>query len=318
MNNILEIKNLTKVFPGVVALDNVNINIKKGEIYGLCGENGAGKSTLIKILSGIYPKNEYGGDILLNGDVIAFKNNKDAETAGIATIFQELSLVDELSIAENIFLANEPSNKFGIIDNNKLFKKTHKLLEEVGLDNNLDEKITNLSIGKKQLVEIAKALSKNGEILILDEPTASLTDQEVKTLMSILKKLKKKGITCIYISHKLSEILQICDAVTVLRDGKVVGTKAPKETDAKGLTKMMVGREIKEIYPKEKISIGKTALRVEDFCVYDEKGKKIVENINFEVKKGEIVGFYGLVGAGRTELFSGIFGVYSPNRIIFF
>jgi D-xylose transport system ATP-binding protein len=314
MNNILEIKNLTKVFPGVVALDNVNINIKKGEIHGICGENGAGKSTLIKILSGIYPKNTYKGSILLNGDVIAFKNNKDAKNAGIATIYQELSLVQELNIAENIFLNNEPSNKFGIIDNNKLFKETQKILEQVGIDSNFDEKVANLSIGKRQIIEIAKALSKNVKILIFDEPTSALTDQEVETLMNILKKLKKKGITCIYISHRLSEILQICDTITTLRDGKLIGTKVSKETDIKKLTKMIIGKEIEKIYPKEKIPIGETVLKVEDFCVYDKRGEKIVKNVTFELKKGEILGFYGLIGAGRTELFSGIFGAY-PNRI---
>jgi len=314
MDNIIEIKNLTKVFPGVVALDNVNINIKKGEIYSLCGENGAGKSTLIKILSGIYPKSTYNGYILLNGDKIEFKNNKDAETAGIVTIYQELSLVQELNIAENIFLNNEPSNKFGVIDQNKLFKKTQKLLDQVGVNNNLSEKIADLSSSKKQLIEIAKALSKNGKILILDEPTSALTDKETEILMSILKKLKKKGITCIYISHKLSEVLQISDRITVLRDGKLVGTKVSKETNFKELTKMMIGREINKVYQKEKHSILETVLKVKDFCVYNEKGKKIVKNVTFEAKKGEIVGFYGLIGAGRTELLSGIFGAY-PNRI---
>jgi len=313
MDNIIEIKNLTKIFPGVVALDNVNINIKKGEIHSLCGENGAGKSTLIKILSGIYPKSTYNGHILLNGDKIEFKNNKDAESAGIVTIYQELSLVQELNIAENIFLNNEPSNQFGVIDQNKLFKKTQKLLDQIGVNNDLNEKIANLSSSKKQLIEIAKALSKNGKILILDEPTSALTDKEIEILMSILKKLKKKGITCIYISHKLSEVLQISDKITVLRDGKLVGTKVSKETNFKELTKMMVGREINEVYQKEKHSILKTVLKVKDFCVYDEKGKKIVKNVTFEAKKGEIVGFYGLIGAGRTELLSGIFGAY-PNR----
>jgi len=317
----LEMRDITKVFPGVVALDKVNLKVEKGEIHAICGENGAGKSTLIKVLSGVYPYLSYDGEIILDGELQKFYGIRDAEEKGIVCIHQELALVPELSVGENIFLGNEP-NKFGVIQWDDIYYRTRKLLSRIGLNEeageegkisvNPNEKIKNLGIGQKQLVEIAKALAKNAKLLILDEPTAALTEKEVDILLSILRTLKKDGVTCIYISHKLDEVMRIADSVTVFRDGKTIGTKPISEIDKNTIVSMMVGRELTNIYPREKHTRGELGFEVRNYNVYnpDVPDKKIIDNISFKAYKGEILGISGLMGSGRTELFTSIFGAY--------
>lgn len=318
---MLEMIGITKIFPGVKALDNVELKVKQGEIHAICGENGAGKSTLIKVLSGVYPAGTYTGDILLNGEKKVFGGIKDAEGSGIVCIHQELALVPELDIAENIFLGNQP-NSFGFIKWSEVYYNTASLLEEVGLvsnDNNAkeakispDTKIMNLGIGQQQLVEIAKALSKNAKLLILDEPTAALTEHEVDILLGILKKLKQKGVTCIYISHKLDEVMRIADSVTVFRDGCSVASSSVADIEKRDIIKQMVGRELTNLFPKERFEKGEKVLEVKNFNVYNPliPSKKLVKDINFEAYKGEVLGISGLMGSGRTELFTGIFGAF--------
>ncbi|MDO6354729.1 xylose ABC transporter ATP-binding protein [Caloramator sp. CAR-1] len=312
---ILKMINITKEFYGVKALDNVCLEVKKGEIHGLCGENGAGKSTLMKILSGVYPYGTYTGEIIYNDKQLKLNNVNDSKKKGISIIHQELQLIKELSICENIFLGNEP-NKNGIVDFNLMYKKTEELLEELKMDINPFTLVKNLGLGQQQLIEIAKALSQNANLLILDEPTASLTDNEVETLMKILRDLKARGVTCIYISHKLNEVLELCDRVTIIRDGKTIGTEETKNLNQDKIINMMVGREIKDLYPKEEHETGNEFFAVKKFSVYDNnnKNKKIVDNISFTLKKGEILGIAGLVGSGRTELVSSICGFYKGRK----
>jgi len=308
---ILQMKNITKVFPGVKALNSVNLAVKRGEIHGICGENGAGKSTLIKVLCGVYPYGSYEGEIILDGQEKKFYNIKDAEDEGIVCIHQELALVPELNVAENIFLSNKP-NVHGIINWNELYVRTQKLLNEVDLSVNPEEKVKNLGIGQQQMVEIAKALSKKVKILILDEPTAALTEKEVETLFELLKKLKEKGVTCIYISHKLDEVMQIVDSVTVLRDGCSIGTKKKEDLTKDLIIRMMVGRELTNLFPKEIHIRQEVGFEVKNYTVLHPEipGKKIIDNVSFKAYKGEILGVSGLLGAGRSELFCSIFGIY--------
>ncbi|MGE5582049.1 MAG: xylose ABC transporter ATP-binding protein [Bacillota bacterium] len=308
-NYILEMRNITKEFPGVKALKNVTFKVKRGEIHALCGENGAGKSTLMKILSGVYPFGAYSGEIFINGVLQKYHNIRESENAGIAIINQELSVINQLTIGENIFLGNEP-NRFGVINWPKLYYETSKWLDEVDLKIRPETQIMNLGVGHKQMVEIAKAISKQAKILLLDEPTAALTESEVATLMGILRRLKANGVTCIYISHKISEIFQIADSVTVLRDGETIATKPVKATNENEVISMMVGRQLSERFPRVDHKSGDVVLEVRNFNVYDPENphRKIVENINFTVRKGEILGIAGLMGAGRTELVSSIFG----------
>lgn len=308
----LEMENITKEFPGVKALDNVTFQVKEGEVHALCGENGAGKSTLMKVLSGLYPTGTYEGHILINGDELQFNDIKDAEKAGISIIYQELALVRNMTIGENIFLGNEPTT-FGTMNWNHLYKESERWLEEVGLTGIKPDQITGtLGIGQQQLVEIAKALSKKAKILILDEPTAALTEHEVEILLDILRVFKTRGVTCIYISHKLNEVFDIADTVTILRDGETVATHPISELTEDKVISLMVGREIKERYPRIEAHPGEVALKVENFSVMDpdQPGKKIVKDVSFEVKSGEILGIAGLMGAGRTELVMGLFGAY--------
>ncbi|WP_142505066.1 xylose ABC transporter ATP-binding protein [Melghirimyces algeriensis] len=304
-------KGITKEFPGVKALDNVQLNVKKGEIHALCGENGAGKSTLIKILSGLYPSGSYEGECLIHGKPQSFSSIRDAETAGIAIIYQELALVSEMTVAENIVLGAEPSRK-GVIDWDQVTHDVQRWLAEVGLKNiNPQEKIRNLGVGQQQLVEIAKALSKKAEILLLDEPTASLTDSEVEILMGILQELRKRGVTCLYISHKLNEVFRIADTITVLRDGQTVSTRPTSQMTEDQVIAQMVGRELTDRFPKSKRSPGEVLLSVQDYSVYEPGTKsKKVDRISFEIRKGEILGIAGLMGAGRTELVTSLFGGY--------
>ena len=309
----LEMKSITKTFPGVKALDQVSLTAKRGEVHALCGENGAGKSTLMKVLSGLYPSGTYDGKIQINGQERQFHKIKDAEEAGIAIIYQELALVKDLSIGENLFMGKEPA-KYGIINWEHVYKESERWLREVGLtDVNPEQKIGNLGIGKQQLVEIAKALSKNANILILDEPTAALTEQEVDILLSILREFKTRGVTCIYISHKLNEVFAIADTVTVLRDGQTVGTYSIDEINEDKVISLMVGRELKERYPRMQANPGDAVMRVSGYSVMnpDVPGKKVIDNVSFEVRRGEILGIAGLMGAGRTELVMSLFGSYA-------
>lgn len=311
---ILEMRNITKDFPGVRALDNVSLKVRKGEVHAICGENGAGKSTLMKILSGVYPYGTYEGDIVIDGDVKHFHSIKDSEKEGIAIIYQELTLVKYMTVGENIFLGEEPVKK-GTIDWMKVYADTTRILKELNLDINPYEKVMNLGIGLQQMVEIAKAISKNAGILILDEPTSALTETETKRLFDILKSLKANGVTCIYISHKLDEIYEIADSITILRDGKTVATEKVSDIDEDRIISLMVGRELTQRFPRVKHTPGEIVLEVKNYTVYDPEitGKKIVDNVSFFARKGEILGFAGLIGAGRTELASGVFGAY-PGR----
>lgn len=311
MEYILEMNNIVKEFPGVKALSNVSFKVKKGEIHGLCGENGAGKSTLMKVLSGVYPHGTYEGNIVVDGKEMKFTNIKEAEEAGIAVIYQELTLVKQLSAGENIYLGNEPNNR-GVIDWDKLYFESKKYLQEVGLNISPETKVMNLGVGQQQLIEIAKALSKNAKILVLDEPTAALAEGEVKNLMDILDGLRKKGVTCIYISHKLEEVLKICDRVTVLRDGITIATNDIKAINEDKIIAMMVGREMNERFPRVKHKASEIVLEVKNLTIYDIDipDKKIVDNVSFKVRKGEILGFSGLVGAGRSEVMMAVFGAY--------
>ena len=304
-------RSITKEFPGVKALDGVTFDLYAGEFHSLVGENGAGKSTLMKTLSGVYPFGSYGGDILIDGQVRQFKTIRDSEQAGVAIIFQELSLVKELTVGENIFLGREPS-KFGIINWSELYQKAAKLLKDLRLPIDPRTPVGNLGIGQQQLVEIAKALSQSAKILVLDEPTAALTESEVETLFTILRDLKARGVGMIYISHKLDEVFEMSDRITVLRDGRTIGT-----SDAKDLTKdkviaLMVGREVGDIFPKTSHQFGETALEVRNLTAYglDNPNKKLVDNVSFTVKKGEVLGISGLMGAGRSELLMSIFGAW--------
>lgn len=321
---ILEMKNITKIFPGVKALSEVNFNVEKGEIHAICGENGAGKSTLIKVLCGVYTHGSYDGEIVFNGEVQKYNKIKDAEEKGIICIHQELALVPELSVGENIFLGNQP-NTIGVIKWNEIYQKTDELLKKIGLVSdekgehglavNPDEKIKNLGIGQKQMVEIAKALSKNAKLLILDEPTAALTEHEVDVLLGLLNILREKGVTCIYISHRLDEVLRIADTVTILRDGATIGTRKIKEIDKNTIISMMVGRELTNLFPREEHVRGELGFEVKNFTVNnpDVPGKKIVNDVSLKAYKGEILGVSGLMGAGRTELFASIFGAFGAK-----
>lgn len=312
---ILEMNNITKEFPGVKALNNVNFKVKRGEIHCLVGENGAGKSTLMKVLSGVYHHGTYTGDIVYNGEVMQFRSIADSEQKGIAIIYQELALVPELSIYENIYFGHEIMNG-KVIDWNETIVKAKEALDKVRLHVDPSTKVKELGVGNQQLVEIAKALSKNIKLLILDEPTASLNEDDSENLLKLIKELKEQGVTCIMISHKLKEIIAIADTITVLRDGATIcSMDTSKEQITEGtIIKHMVGREIDNIYPKrENANIGDVCFEIKDWTVEDPvKGRKILQNVNMKVRKGEIVGLQGLMGAGRTELALSIFG-NTPN-----
>lgn len=308
---ILEMNNISKEFTGVKALSNVNFKVRKGEIHCLVGENGAGKSTLMKVLSGVYPYGTYEGDIVFEGSIQQFHKISDSVSTGIAIIYQELALFPDLSVYENIFTGNELKNR-GVVDWNKTIAEAKKMLEKVGLDVNPETLVKNLGVGKRQLIEIAKALSKDVKLLILDEPTAALNENDSENLLNLLRELKKQGITSIMISHKLKEVIAIADSATVLRDGETICTlDASKGEITEGvIIKNMVGREIDDIYPKrEKKVFGETALELRNWSAYDPKlGRNVVKNANIRVRKGEIIGLAGLMGSGRTELALSIFG----------
>lgn len=310
-NYILEMKNISKEFPGVKALDNVNFKVKKGEIHCLVGENGAGKSTLMKVLSGVYPYGTYEGDIILKGVAQKYANIVDSEKSGIAIIAQELALVPEMTVYDNIFLGHEIRKGFSI-DENETIQRASEVLKKVRVNINPSTLIKDLGVGVQQLIEIAKALSKNANILILDEPTAALNEIDSQNLLQIIRELKEQGVTSIMISHKLKEVISIADTITILRDGKTIcSMDATKGTVNEGnIIKNMVGREIDNVYPKrEEINFGDICLEIKNWNVYDPNlGREILHNINVNVRKGEIVGVSGLMGAGRTELALSIFG----------
>ncbi len=312
---ILEMRKVTKTFPGVKALEEVTFSVKRGEVHALIGENGAGKSTLMKILSGVYPHGTYGGDIVLDGQVQKFAGLRDSEHAGIAIIFQELALVKQMTIAENIFLGTELQKARGVIDWNRTFHETARALREVGLKLNPAARVIDLGVGSQQLVEIAKALSKNARLLILDEPTAALTESEADNLLNILAALKQKGVTCIYISHRLREITRIADRITVLRDGKTILTADKPEMPEERMVSTMVGRELTNMFPRRPRQAGETVLEVKGWTVRNPVTDDLaVRDVSFQVRKGEILGIAGLMGAGRTELITSIFGAWGDPQ----
>jgi putative multiple sugar transport system ATP-binding protein len=309
--NILEMHGISKEFTGVKALSNVNFKVEKGEIHCLIGENGAGKSTLMKVLSGVYPYGTYEGDIVFEGSVQQFNKISDSVKAGIVIIYQELALFPDLTVYENIFAGNE-IKQGGIVDWNRTIAEAKKMLDKVKLDVNPETLVKDLSVGKQQLVEIAKALSKDVKLLILDEPTAALNEDDSENLLDLLGELKKQGITCIMISHKLKEVISIADKATVLRDGQTICTlgAAKGEISENVIIKNMVGREIEDIYPKRpNKTFGDPVLELRSWSAYAvHLGRQVVKDVNFHVKKGEIVGIAGLMGSGRTELALSIFG----------
>ena len=309
---ILEMKNITKEFPGVKALDDVNLVVKRGTIHALVGENGAGKSTLMKVLSGIYPYGSYSGDILYNGEECRFTKIKDSEGKGIVIIHQELALVPYMTIGENMFLGNERGKAFAI-DWGDTYAQADKYLKAVGLNESSTTLIKDIGVGKQQMVEIAKALSKHAKLLILDEPTSSLNESDSKALLDLLLKFKEEGMTSIIISHKLNEVSYVADDITVLRDGKTIETlhKGVDDISEDRIIRGMVGREISDRFPKRKdVRIGDVSMEVKDWTVYHPiyREKKVVDNVSLHVKRGEVLGISGLMGAGRTELAMSIFG----------
>ena len=308
---LLEMRNITKEFPGVKALNNVTLSVEEGEIHALCGENGAGKSTLMNVLSGIYGYGSYSGDIIYDGKLCKFQTIKDSESLGIVIIHQELALVPLLTIAENMFLGNECGSKFKV-DWAETFDKADSLLAEVGLKESSHTLIKDIGVGKQQLVEIAKALGKKVRLLILDEPTASLNENESKHLLDLLLEFKKQGMTSIIISHKLNEISYVADKITVIRDGAVIKTldKSKDDFSENTIIAAMVGRDITDRFPKRASKVGDVCFEVKNWCVdhpvFD--GIKVCDNVNFNLRKGEVLGISGLMGAGRTELAMSIFG----------
>jgi putative multiple sugar transport system ATP-binding protein len=315
---ILEMRNITKTFPGVKALDNVTFSVKQGEIHALVGENGAGKSTLMNVLSGIYPYGTYDGEIYFEGQECRFQNINQSEEVGLVIIHQELALIPYLSIAENLFLGNERA-KYGVIDWNESILGTKELLDRVGLHESPNTLITNIGVGKQQLVEIAKALAKRVKLLILDEPTASLNETDSEKLLQLLLQFKSHGIASILISHKLSEVSKVADSITILRDGKTIETlDCHKDVITEDqIIRGMVGRDITHRFPPRDSNIGEVIFEVRDWNVYHplHEDRKVSNNVNINVRRGEVVGIAGLMGAGRTELAMSIFGRAYGTRI---
>jgi len=310
---ILDIRSVTKRFPGVTALDHVSFQVRKGEVHGLCGENGAGKSTLMKILSGVYPHGSYEGTIIYDGSELKLVDRpiQRARELGIAIVYQELMLVPNLTVGENIFLGKEPVGR-GAIEWDRLYAEVGQLLSKYGLGVSPRALIKTLGVGKMQMVEIAKALSENAKVLILDEPTSALTEAEVDRLMEIIANLKQHNVTCIYITHKLEEFFRIADTITVLRDGKVVASQPTSHYTLERLVSYMVGREMKERFPKRHRCIGDRVLEVKDLEATDPNNpnRQVLRGVSFDLRRGEILGIAGLMGSGRSELVNTLFGEF--------
>lgn len=310
-NPILQFQNVTKTFPGVVALNNISFSVNRGEILGICGENGAGKSTLMKILAGVHPRDTYSGEVLFDGQALNFQAGaiQQAREMGIAIVHQELALVQQMTVGENIFLGREPGGR-SVINWNRLYSETQHILDRYQIDLPVGEPVATLGVGRQQMVEIARALSENASILILDEPTSALAEQEVQMLMRILRTLKGQGVTCIYISHKLEEVFEISDRITVFRDGAVVGTRNTAETSPDEIIAMMVGRQMTERFPEAQRQPGEVVFEVDQLSAdwQHAPGMPMLTDISFQVRAGEILGIAGLMGSGRSELVTTLFG----------
>ncbi len=306
----VEMRNITKTFPGVSALSDVTVKVRRGDIHAIVGENGAGKSTLMKILCGYYPAGSFSGGICIDGKPCGFESVTEAERHKVVIIFQELNLARNLSVTENLFLGRYSAGG-GIVRWNAMHEEAERCLRDVGLNINPETQVEDLTIGKRQSVEIARALHKNASILILDEPTSSLAESEVENLFKILSLMKKRGVTCIYISHKLHEVFRIADTITVLRDGHHIRTAPREEFTQADVISLMVGRKIQNLYPNVTHHIGEVVLQVRNMTLTaPEGGKKVVRNVNLQVREGEILGVAGLIGAGRTEMLFGVFGAF--------
>jgi putative multiple sugar transport system ATP-binding protein len=306
---LLEMRGITKIFPGVRALDNVSLTVEPGEIHAICGENGAGKSTLMKVLSGVYPHGSYEGDIIYDGQVLACRGIRDSEARGIIIIHQELALIPLLSIAENLFMGNEVAKR-GVINWAEAYQRTEGLLKKVGLDEAPTTKVEKLGVGKQQLIEIAKALAKDVRLLILDEPTAALQENDSAKLLDLMLELKAQGVTQIIISHKLNEISRVADRITVIRDGASVSTMDKHEISEDRIIRDMVGRDMANRYPARTPNVGETLMEVSGWSVWhpEQADRQVIKDVSLTVKKGEIVGIAGLMGTGRTELAMSLFG----------
>ena len=315
-NTILEMRSITKTFPGVKALSDVNLNVQEGEIHAIVGENGAGKSTLMKVLSGVYPSGSYDGEIVYKGEVQHFKSIRDSEHKGIVIIHQELALVPLLSIAENIFLGNEQA-KGGIVDWDETREGARKLLSMVGLSEDPNTLVTHIGVGKQQLVEIAKALAKEVKLLILDEPTASLSEKDSAALLDLLMEFRTQGITSILISHKLNEISKVADRITVIRDGRSIETLNKEDISEDRIITLMVGRSLDDRYPPREPNVGDVVFEVKDWSVYhpQHRDRQVIKTISLNIRKGEVVGIAGLMGAGRTEFAMSVFGKSYGQKI---
>jgi ABC-type sugar transport system ATPase subunit len=311
-SRILEMQKITKQFPGVVALKDVDFELAHGEIHAIIGENGAGKSTLMKILCGVYPYGSYEGEILLKGTEKRFLSPRDAKDTGISIVFQEMVVVPDLTVGENIYLGDMPKTGFGVLNWRQLYSESEKSLEKLGLEIDTHAIIKTLTVGEQQLVQVVKAIKDEPSILILDEPTSSLTDTETENLFKLIRVFCRAGGTCIYISHKIEEVEDISDRITVLRDGEKIGTQLTAEISRSDIIKMIVGREIKEMYPKIECSIGDVIFSVQDLSqkqMEEERDKKRLKSISLDLRSGEILGIAGLLGSGRTELCMGLFGI---------
>lgn len=314
---ILEMRNITKEFPGVKALSDVNFRVRRGTVHALVGENGAGKSTLINIISGVYPEGSYSGQYVYNGEEMRFHHIWDVDAKKISCIHQELNLCQDLSVAENIFLGKKPT-RLGVVDFNAMHYRSKMALEQIGLSTDKatgvspETKVSLLGIGQKQMVEIAKALTKDVKLLLLDEPTAALTEAEVDVLLSVLEGLRQQGVSMIYISHRLDEVMRIADEITVLRDGCTIETRPRQDMDKKTMIQLMVGRELTTLFPREPHVRGEAAFELKNYSVKnpDVPGKYLIQDVNLKAYRGEILGICGLMGAGRTELFTSVFGAF--------
>jgi ABC-type sugar transport system ATPase subunit len=310
MTPLLQATGICKSFPGVKALDGVNITVRSGRLNALLGENGAGKSTLMNILAGVFPPDK--GTVMLEGKLVSFENTRQAQAAGISIIFQELNLVQELSIAENIFIGREPLTRLGLVDYKRMNRDAAALLKELELDVDPRTLVSKLRVGAQQVVEIAKAISYNSRVIIMDEPTSAITEHEIEVLFRLIKRLKQNGVGLIYISHKLDELPQIADDITVFRDGTFVGAREFKDVTRDEMIRMMVGRELSDLFPKTPSKPGEAVLRVRNISLQhaERAGDFAVKNVSFEVRRGEVLGIFGLMGAGRTELLQTVFGLH--------